>query len=109
MRQLEKDMIKAIQARKTWKKGNTRTWQADRETTAIFLHDIPIALYAHDTNKVFVHLDILAEWPTRTTCSRLRALGVPVSLKKGKPLIEGEPLYRVANNSGVYNVPASFA
>lgn len=108
MRQIEKQLLQAIRNRKTWKSGNTRTWCPDEKKTVIFLHDNPIALYAHNQGKIYVQLDTLAEWKTRTTCSRLRALGVPVSIKDGQPLIDGQPLCKLDDGSGVYAMPAQF-
>lgn len=108
MRQIEKTLIEAVRNRKTWKQANTRTWQSDKDTTAIFLHENPIALYAHDQKTLYVQLDTLARWKTRTTCSRLRALGVPVNIKNNQPLIDGQPLHELDNGSGVYAMPAQF-
>jgi len=74
MRKIEQEMIRAIQQRKAWKKDNTEVMPFNNRID-VFLHGNHIA---HVQNgRVYANLATFYRWPTRTTCSRLRALGFP--------------------------------
>ena len=98
MRLIETEMNEAIKHGRDWAKDNTRvevdagyrTYFAD-----VYLHGHHIAevwcrMGCDDVVKVSV--DTLRNWPTRTTMSRLRALGVDVCTRKGEILLNGEPI-----------------
>lgn len=57
------------------------------EYTKIYLHGHHIASYIYSHARVDYNPVTLALWPTRTTKSRLRALGVRVYTKKGKTFV----------------------
>lgn len=98
MRQIEREMIRAIDGGLDWHKDNTevavlggfRSYLA-----SVYLHGHHIAnVYcnmAGDRN-VSANANTLKAWPTRTTMSRLRALGIDVCTRKGVVHLNGEPL-----------------
>lgn len=99
MRKIEEKMVAAVLAAKEWKQGNTEvTIRGDLRKTNedagtefvevnVWLHHNHIAsvelVRSLHENKFMVHgvqvnQNTLAEWPTQTTKSRLRALGAKV-------------------------------
>lgn len=102
MRKIEKQMIEAIRSGDNWKSGNTEVvhhidngiFCAD-----IYLHGNHIATAKASTWGMFNSWDRLTDvrpnertfsrWPTATTRSRLRALGVNASITKGFAYIDG--------------------
>ena len=62
----------------------------------VYLHDNHIATVHHHrdnpTRWVQVNKDTLRDYPTRTTMSRLRALGVDVCTRKGQVMLDGLPI-----------------
>lgn len=97
MRQIEKNMIKAISKWKTWKQANTRTLAICNpenplaEKVLVYLYDNHIATVYHD-GSIEPNLDTFSAWPTQTTKSRLKALGIDVSIKKFESHINGQPI-----------------
>jgi len=99
MRLIEKEMLEAIKNGRDWYKDNTcvevdasyRSYFAD-----IYLHGNHIAevvcRMGMDDLVVKPNVDTLLKYPTRTTMSRLRALGVDVCTRKGQVLLNGEAL-----------------
>lgn len=95
MRLIEKEMNAAINEGRDWAKDNTRVVSdAGGTIVDVFLHGNHIAeiQQRRDSHTVFVNRDTLRNWPTRTTLSRLRALGVSVYTHKGEVVLNGEPL-----------------
>ena len=92
MRVIEKEMLEAIKHGRDWSKDNTRVEQA-RSTGGcdVFLHGHHIASVQRN-GLTLVMRHTLRQWPTRTTMSRLRALGVSVYTHKGEVVLHGEPL-----------------
>jgi hypothetical protein len=99
MRQIEKDMLRAINARENWRKDNTEVKCVPafvgfgesapiQSEIEVLLHGNHIATVSDGTVKP--NRDTLAAWPTPTTKSRLRALGVNVTQKAGAVAIDGE-------------------
>lgn len=87
MRKIEKDMCLAIGQKRNWKHANTAVvyecelnepLHARMEQAKVFLHGNHIGTYLYRDVKFFVNKETLARWPTRTTKSRLRALGATV-------------------------------
>jgi hypothetical protein len=78
MRKIEKAMCLAIGQRKTWASNNTSVRPIDDVNVGVFLHGNHIADVNSNTGFVMVNMNTLAKWPTRTTKSRLRALGAKV-------------------------------
>ena len=91
MRVIEKKMLEAINNLKYFSNSNTmvKTYNGYCD---IYLHGHHIAEYENSTNKVKVNVDTLRNWPTNTTKSRLRALGVNVTTKKGVTYLDNQPI-----------------
>lgn len=90
MRQIEKEMLDAVESGREWSKDNTAVTMPLLGRLFVFLHGHHIATV--DRLKVTPNVQTLREWPTRTTMSRLRALGVDVCTRKGVVHLNGEPL-----------------
>ena len=84
MRQIEKFMLAAIEHHVPWSMSNTQV-TIDANVAHVFLHGNHIAsvLNGNLDGPVMVNIDTLRRYPTVTTKSRLRALGVNVYTKKG--------------------------
>jgi hypothetical protein len=90
MRKIEQEMLAAVWNMYDLAKDNTQVIR-DGESTRVYLHGHEIAEVSN-YGVVYVNAQTLIEYPTRTTCSRLRALGVPVSVRQGEPLLDGVPV-----------------
>ena len=100
MRKVEREMLRAIDARETKTLGNTFVrFDAEDNVSAVFLHGNHIADFWHPlewkTGFMEPNLETLAQWPTPTTKSRLRALGVNVTQKAGVIAVDGEVVCHV--------------
>lgn len=93
MRLIEKEMVRAAYTGRAWAKDNTTVARGENKSL-VFLHGHHIASVIRDTGRLIVRPNIktLKAWPTRTTMSRLRALGVDVCTRKGKIILNGKPL-----------------
>lgn len=98
MRQIEKEMLQAMLSREHYRKDNTEVF-SDR---TIYLHGNHIATVANN-GTVTVNLYTLREWPTPTTKSRLRALGVPVATKDYVTYIDDISIYDLPGDR--YDIP----
>jgi hypothetical protein len=78
MRKIEKAMCLAIGQRKTWSSDNTSVRPIDDVNVGVYLWGNHIADVNTNTGFVMVNNNTLAKWPTRTTKSRLYALGAKV-------------------------------
>lgn len=98
MRLIETEMLEAIKHGRDWSKDNTRvevdasyrTYFAD-----VYLHGNLIAVVwcrMGCDDVVTVSKETLRNWPTRTTMSRLRALGVDVCTRRGEVMLNGEAI-----------------
>jgi len=97
MRKIEKDMLQAIESKTNWSTDNTRVeylqdidtpTRARIEHAKIFLHDNHIATVSYGQKvdgktRVDYNPATLRAWPTRTTFSRLNALGIKAGMRKG--------------------------
>ena len=101
MRKIEKKVIEAIIGKKSVSLGNTSveyrpaietSIQSRIESSRVFLHGNHIATVIHATGKVVVNEDTLSAYPTVTTKSRLRALGVNVYTRKGVTYLDDKPV-----------------
>ena len=97
MKQIEKDMLKAIESRQNFSKSNTQVIFAEGETGRawwcnVYLYGNHIAEFDEMTWKATVNKDTLRTWPTVTTKSRLRALGADVTTKGGITYLDGQPV-----------------
>ena len=99
MRQIEKEMLRAIGANEAWSKDNTRVEPLTPFGIArVWLHENHIADCFTNCDgelRAFANRRTLAEWPTPTTKSRLRALGVNVTQSRGAVAIDGEVVCNV--------------
>ena len=104
MRVIEKEMNRAIAQGKHWAKDNTQVVidtvlgeapEEDFRVANVYLHGHEIATVfdmGTPTQWYSVNRNTLRAWPTRTTMSRLRALGVDVCTRKGVVHLDGKPL-----------------
>lgn len=96
MRKIEENMLNAVKARRNWQGDNTSVsvMPADgrnRLTMFVYLYGNLIA--STDAQGVVKpYPPTVRRWPTVTTLSRLRALGVDVRKHKGQVLVDGEPI-----------------
>lgn len=91
MRKIEKDMLNAIKSGRNWMQSNTAV-NHTATGADVFLHGNHIAHVSPHGGAVAVNKQTLMHWPTRTTLSRLRALGVDVGMRAGKVFINGEEI-----------------
>jgi hypothetical protein len=88
MRKIENQMMDAIYNRINWQKDNTLVNAIDDVNSAVYLHGNHIADVNSRTGLVMVNNITLANWPTPTTKSRLRALGANVTTKRGQTFLD---------------------
>lgn len=90
MRKIESQMLEAVNNGKTWSKDNTGVYP--------IVGGMEVRLHGHTIAKVDeygqvkVDLYTLRNWPTNTTKSRLRALGVDIKTKGGVIHLDGKPV-----------------
>ena len=92
MRKIEAEMNRAINQGRNWSSANTTVHvEPTNGWRYVYLHGHHIATV--DTgNEVDPNLETLAQWPTNTTKSRLRALGVDVYTKAGTTYVNGSAI-----------------
>ena len=83
MRKIEQQMLDAIHKHIRWQSANTIVSPLDDITIPLYLHGHEIALINQRNGFVMTNADTLRNYPTNTTKSRLRALGVNVATRKG--------------------------
>jgi hypothetical protein len=88
MRKIEKIMLSAVNERIVWRSNNTSVNPIDDVNSAVYLHGNHIADVNSRTGLVMVNTITLANWPTPTTKSRLRALGANVTTKRGQTFLD---------------------
>lgn len=93
MRKIEQEMLEALDHFQSWSKDNTKIL-IDKDTAKIYLFGNLIATKT-DSGQVLPNLPVLLNHPTRTTCSRLRALGINVHVKKGMPFVNGTAVDKI--------------
>jgi hypothetical protein len=92
MRKIEKDMLRAIQNRTNFVRGDTAVRRNDEyRRCEVYLHGNHIANVL-DTGEIVPNLYTLNEWPTATTKSRLRALGLPLTQHKRTIYLDFAPV-----------------
>jgi len=93
MRKIETEMLNALKNGLNWSKDNTQVKQVAMSPRAeVFLHGHKIADCFYGCALVEPSLSTLRAWPTMTTKSRLRALGVNVTTRKGDTFVDGVKL-----------------
>jgi hypothetical protein len=90
MRKIELEMNRAIANGDNWSNGNTTVVTHNNGMQSVFLHGHHIARVWRFGDDVQVDTETLMQWPTRTTMSRLRALGADVCTRKGVVMLDGE-------------------
>lgn len=90
MRKIEQQMNRAIARGESWAGGNTQVAQ-HAAGCSVYLHGHLIADIDND-GTAWANRPTLLDWPTRTTMSRLRALGVDVCTRRGDIYLNGEKL-----------------
>ena len=90
MRKIEDEMVRAAHSMRDWRSGNTEV-KVDEGISKVYLHGHHIATVGF-LGGVQVNVDTLRRFPTNTTKSRLRALGVDVYTKNHVTYLNGEPI-----------------
>lgn len=88
MRKIEREMNSAIARRVDWSNGNTAVHFNHGLGSDVYLHGNHIARVDME-GTVVPNVKTIARWPTVTTRSRLRALGVNVYQKDYVTYING--------------------
>lgn len=90
MRKIEQLMLNAVKNKTNFSLDNTRvSYEPKVNSSAIYLHNNHIATFVHYTESIVANVETFFCWPTRTTASRLRALGVNATIKHGDAAIDG--------------------
>lgn len=76
MRKIEEQMLRAISKGINWQSGNTSTRMIDDVNIAVYLFGNEIAIINTETGFTMPNVYTFKKWPTRTTKSRLKALGI---------------------------------
>lgn len=92
MRKIEQQMVNAIKAGVDWYKDNTQVLGRGAGISPVYLHGHHLGNYHHNIGQFSVNLETLKAYPTNTTKSRLRALGVNVYTRKGVTYLNDKPL-----------------
>lgn len=92
MRKIEQLMNNAIHSQKRWALQNTIVSPIDDVNVAVYLHGHEIAIVNTHNGFTMTNIDTLRRYPTNTTKSRLRALGVSVSTRKGVTYLDGKAI-----------------
>ena len=88
MKKLETEMLAALRTGRAWRSGNTSVTAPDNTgRAAVYLHGNHVADWRN--GRAEPNLSTLARWPTVTTKSRLRALGVNIYQQKGRIYVDG--------------------
>ena len=85
-------MNDAIHSQKRWSLQNTIVSPIDDVNVAVYLHGHEIAIVNTYNGFTMTNIDTLRRYPTNTTKSRLRALGVSVSTRKGVTYLDGKAI-----------------
>lgn len=96
MRKIEIEMMNHLVAKMNYKNGNTEVQHHERDAM-VYLHGNHIATVRTNgrwaefsPRDIEVNVRTLLAYPTKTTMSRLRALGVAVFQKNNRIYLDGE-------------------
>ena len=96
MRKIEKQMIEAINSGNDFKSTNTEVVFLGGQLAHVYLHGHKIATVKKRIGERFRPIDEIEadretfrNWPTATTRSRLKALGIDASIKNFEACIDG--------------------
>lgn len=87
MREIEKAMVQAVNARKNWKCDNT---EVRNETYKMSVYLYGHKIYEESIRGGKLRMFTLAGFNTSTTRSRLRALGIDVRQRSFEPIYYGK-------------------
>ena len=90
MRKIEQQMLNAIKNGDQWVSGNTQVHWITGNICEVYLYGNHIATVNGSTT--IPNHETFRSWPTPTTRSRPRALGVNASIKNFLTCIDGEPI-----------------
>tara|TARA_R110000868_G_scaffold265181_3_gene523971 strand:- start:340 stop:621 length:282 start_codon:yes stop_codon:yes gene_type:complete len=91
VRVIERNMLDAIETKVNWVGDNTEVvYHPNADYSKVYLYDNLIAWVLHGEGVTIVSRETLAKHPTRTTKSRLRAMGVDVMTNMGTTYLNGE-------------------
>lgn len=99
MRKIEQAMKQAISSKASkWVMSNTAVFFVGASESGnphgarseVYLHGNHIADYWHESGELEVNSRTLADYPTVTTKSRLRALGANITTKKGVTYLDNQ-------------------
>lgn len=101
MRKIEREMNQAVRAFQNvqnwetlrWSKDNTKVVRQPDGFIDVYLHGNHIAQIG---NYLLVNINTLRRWPSRTTRSRLRALGANLVSIKGTLHLDGRSIWEGA-------------
>lgn len=89
MRTIEKNMLNALREKKTWRNSNTAVvFNEDKSECRVYLHGNCIFAVCEGVARF-----TLAGWNSKTTRSRLNALGVGIYCKNFAPYRNGVRLF----------------
>ena len=91
MRKIEAAMMKAITNRKNFKQGNTKVEQSG-PVAKVFLHGNFLGSWRYASGDFCPQWETVRNYPTNTTLSRMRALGVDTHRKGGHVYINHIPV-----------------
>ena len=91
MRKIEKQMIEAINNGSDFKSANTEVVFFAGTLATVYLHGHKIATVKKriGDDEIEADRETFRDWPTATTRSRLRALGIDASIKNFEACIDG--------------------
>ena len=91
MRTIETKMLEAVINKTNWQLDNTSVkYNAETDTSRVHLFNNHICSYHHrKDNAPRANKTVFTKYPTRTTVSRLRALGIDARVKNKQPTING--------------------
>lgn len=103
MKKIEQLMVKAVHNAINWKMSNTEVRRERSSYATHTVHILSVHLHGNHIADVTVYpatgvavatanRATFIDWPSRTTASRLRALGINASLKSSIPYIDGHAL-----------------
>ena len=96
MRKIHKELLTAVYHGRPWRKANLRvepsTFNGQVEGVHVYLHNNSLGMYSYTAGKFIPALETLKRYPTRTTCSYLRTLGIGAHIVRGAPRIDDVPV-----------------
>jgi hypothetical protein len=92
MRKIEQQMVEAILKNQAFSLDNTVVTPISGANCSVYLYGNHIADVNTPTGFVIVNIDTLKRYPTNTTKSRLRAMGIDIKTSKGITYLNDEAI-----------------